>query len=434
MTVRYIWMIIGFGVEFATPAVILILVTNLFDPDIAGAWIVFTAILLTATKLREGVTENTLVKFSAGKNDTERWSAYNALLVVSLLIEVVTITGIVSFGWFFRDGTLGRLLLYYPILSFAQILVRWIRLILTSEIKPKKVTFLNSTVLGLFCILFLIFMNQVANLVHFLYLYAASQFITAVLFIKVVKFSPSWNVKYLTSVRKSFIEYGINGLIRELLGTLSSRAFVFLSAGYVSMSAGAFTGIALQYSKIIHLINTAYQSLLYPQACDMVEKGLTKRISAFLIKSQTRLFAFFLIFITGFIIFFWFAIPFIHGTKYREALPYFIFLAIVGAFISPMGHLFGSFMHAIHKPRVVTKLVTINSIMNLVLSLTGVILFGVWGTLAAPLIVDVVAIFWVAHTFDKYGYVSMWNVYTKIGSQLKLFTYIVKKSLRKLSS
>ena len=434
MTSRYIWMVIGFGVEFATPAVILILITNIFDPDTAGAWIVFTAILLTATKLREGVTENTLIKFSAGKSNSERWSAYNALLVVSFVIELVSITGITTFGWFFKEGTLGRLLLFYPILSVSQIFVRWIRVILTSEIRPQKVTFLNATVLALFCILYIIFRHDLANLVHFLYLYAASQFFTALLFIKVVRFTPAWNIKYLKSVKKSFIEYGINGLIRELLGTLSSRAFVFLSAGYVSMSAGAFTGIALQYSKIIHLINTAYQSLLYPQACDMVEKGLTKRISAFLIKSQSRLFAFFLLFITGFIAAFWFIIPFIHGPEYIEALPYFLLLAISGAFISPMGHLFGSFMHAIHKPREVTRLITINSALNLILSLSGVMLFGVWGTLAAPVIIDFFALFWVAHIFDKYGYVNMWNVYLKIGSQLQLFVYVIKKSIRKLST
>lgn len=426
----YFWMMFGFGLEFITPMLLLVLITNRFSEEQAGAWIVFITILFTATKFREGVTQNALVTFSAGRNRQDRWSVYHAMLLISAGIEGVISLGIWTAGNMMAASTLAELLRLYPVLAMAQLLFRWIRAILTTELRSGAVTVLNAILLGLVGCSLLLFSHRLTDIIHFLNLMAAAYACSALIAIPFIGIQWAWNRAYLAVIYRDLVRFGANGLLRELLGTLSSRAYLFLSAGFVGMAASAHLGIAGRYANVIYLPNSAWQAMLYPKASEMAASGGDQSgLISFFNKNLARLFALFIPFSIGMLGLYGIAVPWVHGPEYSASIPYFTILLVGGAFISPIGHAFGSLMHSLGRPEAVTKLVTINSVVNLILSLLAVRWFGIYGALVTPILVDLIGIFWIRHMLQSSHSPSILDAYRQTGRQSLLLTKLALRTL-----
>ena len=69
MTKKGLIAIFNNGIEFIMGSAILILITNVYSFEEAGAWIVFITLVFVGTKLREGITQTSLMKYSVGVGD-----------------------------------------------------------------------------------------------------------------------------------------------------------------------------------------------------------------------------------------------------------------------------------------------------------------------------------------------------------------------------
>jgi O-antigen/teichoic acid export membrane protein len=120
-------------------------------------------------------------------------------------------------------------------------------------------------------------------------------------------------------------------------------------------------------------------------------------------------------------------IIFLHGMDYAASIPYFIALVLAGAFITPYGNAFGSVCQAAGRPDLVTKLVLMNSVLNLFLSYTLIVLFGIWGAVIAPILTDFVGLIVIQMILRKVYSGNIIESYSNILSRLKILFHLTQK-------
>lgn len=304
-------------------------------------------------------------------------------------------------GYILFDGPLGVLLTGYFWLTIPQALFRIFQFIAQSRLEVKKM-FINNLVL-LFWVI-----TGVAILVIWeisfekITVILGGSFTAGLLWQLFDSKVFSWKIS-LKKLRlpNGYIQFAANGVLRELLGTISSRAYILLTAGFVGYAESALVGIASRYANLIYLPNSAYQGLLYPKACELANKGYLSGMFGFYRRSISWMQAAFIPYVILLLVFGSAGIVLLHGIEYIQALPFFAVLIISGAFISPFGHAFGSVCQAAGHPELVTKLVFINSIVNLALSVLLVMTWGVWGAVLAPVITDIMGLVLISIVLRK---------------------------------
>lgn len=393
--------ILNNGIEFFIGSVILIIVTNRFSTEEAGAWIVFLTIILIGTKFREGITQTSLSKFSVGVSQDERTNVYLLSLLITLIIEAIMGSGMLLIALIFEFGPLSILLKGYFVMIMPQALFRMFQFISQSRLEVENMlssnlVLLNITSLSLaYLILEKLTFDMLPIVIGGSYLISL---FWQLFMHNVFSWKANWKSLYLP---KGYLNFAVNGLLRELFGTISSKAYIILTAGILGYTESAFVGIASRYANLIYLPNTAYQGLLYPRACELVNNGLQNTMFSYYRRAITWMQAAFIPYVLGLIIFGSVGILVLHGVEYLQAIPFFTVLILAGAFISPYGHAFGSICLASGRPDLVTKLVVFNSVLNLALSLILIAFFGVWGAVLSPIITDLLGLVMISKILKR---------------------------------
>lgn len=388
-------MLLSNGGDFLIGTISLMLMTSLFTAEITGAWMVFLSILFVATKFREGMLNNIIVKFSVDRPADEKNAVYNYTLLTGLFIEVLTFLLLMIVSLFLTNEHLIYMLSVYLLISVPQLFYRWAQQVLLSQLRTGSMAFGNGLVMtGLLVSMPVLFVFEPTIWLFMGMLSISFSFGAVGQILRMRHNFFVWNAGALPL--RSMLSYATNGMLRELSGTIASRSYIFFTAGLVSMNATAMLGVASRYANLIYLPNSAYQGFIYPTVCSLVNRGKEDMALPLMIRALRRLYSAFAVYVIPLIAAGALWIYFFHGTDYIDSILPFAFLILTGAFVAPLGHAFGSYMHAIHKPEIVTKLVMVNSIATMILGVILTWLLGLWGGLFANLIVDLGGIIWMS--------------------------------------
>lgn len=401
MTKKGIVAIFNNGIEFIIGSIILIMITKNFSTDEAGAWIVFITLIFVGTKFREGVTQTSLMKFSVGVSDEQRLSVYLYSIIFTVSIEIILGLSAYLTSLYLIHGLLGSLLANYIWFAIPQSLFRIFQFISQSKLDVKNMAVSNIILLNMMVmvVLFIVMTD-----VEFNDIPAALgvAYLVGTLWQIMMHNALNWQVAASSlKLPKGYVSYATNGLLRELFGTISSRAYILLTAGLVGYTESALVGIASRYANLIYLPNSAYQGILFPKACELVNNGYTKSMFGFYRRSVSWMQAAFVPYVVILLTVGSFGIVLLHGTEYIASLPFYAVLIISGAFIAPFGHAFGSMCQAAGRPDLVTKVVLLNSGINLFLSVLLIYQFGVWGAVLAPIFTDLIGLFIISLVIKK---------------------------------
>ncbi|MEO1021629.1 MAG: polysaccharide biosynthesis C-terminal domain-containing protein [Bacteroidota bacterium] len=388
MTKKGMLAIINNGIEFFIGSMLLILVTFMYSLEEAGAWIVFITLLFVGTKFREGITQTSLMKFSVGVSREQRFSVYRISILITIGIEGL-LGGISALGaMFISDEVLKVLLTNYLWLALPQALFRLFQFISQSRLDVQSMINSNVVLLNIMIMIWM-YAYSAQLMLGQLPIVLGVAYWVGLCWQNLMHNTLSWPM-HRSGLRlpEGYLNFAMNGLLRELFGTISSRAYILFTAGLVGYTESALVGIASRYANLIYLPNSAYQGLLYPKACELVQKGTTRAMFHFYRRALSWMQAGFIPYVAVLISFGSLGIVLLHGMEFIPALPFFVVLIIAGAFISPYGHAFGSVCQAAGRPDLVTKLVLANSVVNLLLSYIFIASLGVWGAVLAPIATD----------------------------------------------
>ena len=390
------WSLAGNMVDVAIGFGTVMLVTRLYDEKTAGQWFVFVAIFSLLTNLREGFVQNGLVKYSVGTQEAEQLKVYKTNLVSNLLFELVMSTTVVILFQLFRWYDLDQLFRYYPLYSIPFSVYRWIFVVHRSQLRVEKSTLMNSLFLaGLATGAGLMYAQQLPLYSLVLTLGGAST-LAALAGLFSFNVLEVWRVPFDRAMFRLLFRYGKHGILRELTGTVSTRINIFLTAGMLSYTQTAYLGVAQRYVMLLLIPNNAFQAILYPvlvkialqQKQHLLKEEFEKQVGKLL--SMTLLVAVAIIIASPLII------DTLHGESYRPALGLLVISLITVALFTPFGSAFGSVVNALEKPTINSRIVIVNSAINIGLSYLLIRYIGLYGAVIAPFITELFGFVWTS--------------------------------------
>jgi len=411
---KIIWSLFGNGVDIAIGFGTVMLITRLYSEETAGQWFVFVAIFSLLTNIREGFIQNGLVKYSVGTEETVRNRVYKTNFLINLLAEVIISALVVSLFQIFRWYQLDTLFLYYPLYSLPYSIYRWIFVVHRSQLRVEKSTLMN--------VIFLIILSSGAWLMYTQQLAILTMIFTlgaASLGAAVAGF---FSFEARSMFRSSFdrqvfwrlMHYGKHGILRELTGTISTRINIFLTAGLLSYTQTAYLGVSQRYVMLLLVPNTAFQALLYPVLVKIANGKNLKLLKEEFESQVSKLLGLMMIVALGIILASPVIIEVLHGPSYEPAVGLLIISLITVALFSPFGSAFGSVVNALEKPNINSKIVMVNSAINISLSYLLIRTVGLYGAVLAPFFTELFGFVWTGILIRKNTNISYRNCFERI--------------------
>ena len=188
--------------------------------------------------------------------------------------------------------------------------------------------------------------------------------------------------------------YGKHGILRELTGTVSTRINIFLTAGMLSYTQTAYLGVAQRYVMLLLIPNNAFQAILYPVLVNIALKKDPTLLKEEFEKQVSKLLSVMLVVAVGIIIVSPLIVDTLHGASYRPALGLLAISLITVALFTPFGSAFGSVVNALEKPTINSRIVIVNSAINITLSYVLIRYVGLYGAVIAPFITELFGFLW----------------------------------------
>lgn len=390
MSQKAFWSILQQGFDFTINSALLIFLTVFFTAEEVGIWILLTTAVFLITKLRDGFLQSAILSSASGRNAEEQTKVYALSLRLIFLFEL-TIGLLLISSAFLISTDWATYLFWLPIYSFSIGLYRVSQHFWHSK-ENFKTMFLNALANGLSLLAAMISVAWFEWPLETL-LWTIPIFQFPVVLISLSRLQVwSWPFMTCGNISSAYKNLAINGIARELMGTLSSRAYVFLTAGWAGLAESAFVGIASRYANLIYLPNSAAQSVFFSKACQMAANNSRSLVIASYRRNLGWLLS--VLVPLSVIIFALMAIliPILHGPEYTNSLPYLALLIAAGAVVAPLGHAFGGLTQALGRPELSTKVVGLNSVVSLLMAVVLTPFLGTWGAISAPIITDLVGV------------------------------------------
>jgi len=408
------WTLINNSLEILIGLGTIVLVTRLYTPEDVGAWSVFTALFFFVTKIREGIVQTALVKFSAGVEGESYWTVLKSSFWINLAIEVtvcliISATGILGFF-----PLLSALLLIYPIYSLGWSIYRWMLFVFQSRLQVELIFRMNLIIVTTLGTGFGLLAWQAWPLWAMVLVLGSASGLAAIYGTWRLGFKNLLQAKAQGQMVKELIGFGKYGLLREIAGTLSTRINVFLTAGLLTFAEAGLLGVAQRFTQLVLIPNAAIQTLIFPKACELNNQEKTGDLKTLYETSVAMLLAMFLPMVAVIIAFAEQIILLFNGSAYLAAAPLLMVMVTTVALYSPFGNAFGSVINAISKPEINVMVVTVNSVINIVLSVTLISTVGLYGAVFAPLLTETFGFFWIGILLKKELDISFWRCFLLI--------------------
>ncbi len=395
------WTLVNNSLEILIGLGTIVLVTRVYTPEAVGAWTVFTALFFFVTKIREGIVQTALVKFSAGIEGPRYWSILKASFYINLAIEVLMSLTIGLVGYLNLFADLSALFMLYPVYAIGWSVYRWSLFVFQSRLEVEQIFRMNLIIVLMLTAGFgLLIMNHWPLWAMVLVLGSGS--FNAALF-GLITLDPGSLIKARSGYNeiKELLDFGKFGLFREISGTLSTRINVFLSAGLLSLADAGLVGIAQRFTQLVLIPNAAIQTLIFPKACELTNQNKTGYLKELYESSVAMLLAMFLPLVVLISLFARNIIELFNGSEYLGAAPLLIVMVFTVALYSPFGNAFGSVINALAKPKLNVIVVSVNSAINITLSVLLISTVGLYGAVLAPFLTETIGFFWISIILKK---------------------------------
>lgn len=416
---KIIWSLFGNGVDIAIGFGTVMLITRLYSEEAAGQWFVFVAIFSLLTNLREGFVQNGLVRYSVGTTYDQRGRVYKTNFVVNLCLELLMSFVVLLLFQYFRWYDLQTLFLYYPLYSIPYSVYRWIFVVHRSQLRVEKSTFMNMIFLLVLSSGALAMYAYQLEIPAMIWTLGAASMSAAIVGFFSLNFRSLLTSTFDRKIFQQLVHYGKHGILRELTGTISTRINIFLTAGLLSYTQTAYLGVAQRYVMLLLVPNTAFQALLYPVLVEIAnsknhhllkeefENQVSKLLGLMLLAGSMIILASPLI------------IELLHGASYLPAVGLLTFSLLTVALFSPFGSAFGSIVNALDKPNLNSKIVIVNSAINIMLSYLLIRCVGLYGAVIAPFITELFGFLWTGRIIQKNSNISYKACYERIPYQYR---------------
>jgi O-antigen/teichoic acid export membrane protein len=393
------------GIEFAVGFGMIAVLTRVFEKEVVGHWFIFMAIFSIASGMRDAFVQTALVKGSIGVGENSKFSNLKANLLTTISLEMI-ISSVMVLLALSGLTNLSVWLLIYPAYSIPNALFRWSNFYFRGNLQMQHVlvqTLINALLLaiGISLIIFnglgiemIILLWGLANTIALLFSLPSIP-------LKSI-FRADWQLKDF----KLILKFGGFATLRELSATLSTRIGLFLSGSMLGLTQTALLGTAQRYTQIVFMPNNAMQALLFPEMVALTNKGKIKEAATTLSKGLAKILA--LVFLVGFLIILgsFPIVYFLHGQEYLAAVPILILFVFISSFFTPFGTAFGSFVTAIGKPHLSSKIVFINSLLNISLTFILIKAIGLYGVPLALLCTEIFGYVMIGRILKKEAGIS----------------------------
>ncbi|PWJ38513.1 lipopolysaccharide biosynthesis protein [Sediminitomix flava] len=428
---NFIEIIVGLG--------IIILISRFYDQEIVGHWVVFSAAVFFLAKVREGFIQTALTKFGTNSDDLQRNAVLKLNLFSNLCIELgisVVIYGIVSLG-FLKE--VAYLFWFYPIYAIPWSIYRWQMFAHLTKLDVKKVFNSNISVCLIVCVGILGIVSYQLPIQYLAVVLGLAGISGAFVGLYQLNGIEIFKAKYTKTDVKNLLYYGKHGILREFTGTLSNRINIFLSAGLLSFSETALLGVAQRYAQLILIPNGAIQSLSFPKACEIVNQASAieernVKLRKLYAETVSLLLGLFLGLLLVVFLFSEQIVVFINGEDYLDAVPLMLIIMFTLAIFSPFGSSFGGMINALGKPEINTKVILVNSVVNIALSVFMVHTFGLKGAVLGPLCSEIFGFLWISIILKKEIGINFIDCFLQIPKRYKEIIIKVFSILQRTNS
>ncbi|MBN8705707.1 MAG: oligosaccharide flippase family protein [Bacteroidetes bacterium] len=411
---KILWSLVNNSLEILIGMTTIILVTRLYSKEEVGAWTVFMTVFFFVTKLKEGVIQTALIKFSSGLADAGYWKTLKVSFITNLILEAIISIILVFIGWINVFPSLSILFLLYPVYSIPWSFYRWQLFVHQSGLKVELIFRTNLMMLVILGVGFSGIITYQLPIEYLVISLGAGSLSAAFIGFLFIGVKPLWSASIERHLFTELISFGKFGMLREMTGTLSSRINVFLTAGFLSLAETGLLGIAQRYTQLVSLPNTSIQTLMFPKACELVNQGRRSELKPLFESTVAMLLAMLLPAFLFLAASSWGIIWLLNGSQYVQAAPLMIVMVFTVAIFAPFGNAFGSVMNAAGLPQMNMKVVLVNSVINIILSFSLVLTIGLAAAVIAPLITEISGFFWIRKILKKEFNISFSNCFKLI--------------------
>ncbi|ACF12855.1 polysaccharide biosynthesis protein [Chloroherpeton thalassium ATCC 35110] len=395
------WTLINNSLEILIGLGSIVLVTRLYTPEDVGAWSVFTALFFFVTKIREGIVQTALVKYSAGIDGESYWTVLKSSFWINLAIEVAICMTISTSGALGFFPLLSALLMIYPVYSVGWSIYRWMLFVFQSRLEVELIFRMNLIIVSVLGVGFGLLVRQAWPLWAMVLVLGSASGLAAVYGTWRLGIKNLLQAKAQRQMVKDLLAFGKYGLLREIAGTLSTRINVFLTAGLLTFAEAGLLGVAQRFTQLVLIPNAAIQTLIFPKACELNNQAKNRDLKTLYETSVAMLLGMFLPMVAVIALFAEQIILLFNGSAYLAAAPLLTVMVITVALYSPFGNAFGSVINAISKPEINVMVVTVNSVINIALSVTLISTVGLYGAVIAPFLTETFGFFWIGILLKK---------------------------------
>lgn len=352
-----------------------------------GVWVLFLLVVSILEVVRNGLIRNALIRFLAISDEQESRNIQSASIVLNFTITLIGLAIVLllstTLGKIWDAPALKTMFWIYSISAIFLVLLSHIEFVATAHSKFDKILIFNFVRHAgfLVIVLYLLYGGVGVNLNNLVagqaISVAVSLLIGVLILIKHIKFSKHITKKWL----KELFEFG-----RYVVGT-NLGTIIFKSTDQMMLGAILGTQPVAVYNtalRINNLIDTpimGVSNIFYPHSSRKGHEGFNEVY----VKSVSIILSILMPALIGIFFFSDFIIYIIAGKEYAESAGILKVTMLYSVFI-PFARQFGTLLDSIGKPQINLRLTAFSSIINILFSYLGIVLFGTIGAAYGTLV------------------------------------------------
>ncbi|MBI3219582.1 MAG: polysaccharide biosynthesis C-terminal domain-containing protein [Bacteroidetes bacterium] len=386
--------------EFIVGIGLTVFITRFYSIEEAGQWFIFIAIFALASSLRDALVQAALIKGTAHAEDSMNLTHLKTNGTIVLSAELL-MCGVLLVSSFIVSGDWSKLLLFYPIYSIPNAIMRWLIFYLRGKLTLAPIlaaNAINSSIIFVGIALVIQWNLPLSYVVVVLGISSLAAALHLLPFIPLKQMMSSTLSKeqLLLIKRVGFLAAG-----REATSAVSSRISLFITGSLLTLQHTALLGVSQRFAQVALLPNNSFQSILFPSLVQCVQNGNREQARKQFHESISLLLSITIpMSIVGMALS-PYVLTLLNGVAYQHAWVYLSIYVFIATCITPFGAAFGSAVTAWGKPQLAFRLVLINSILTIVLSFVLIKFLGVFGAPLAMVIVELSGLVCVAYLLKK---------------------------------
>lgn len=390
------------------------------DKSEFGTWSLFITVTTLFETIRNGLVQNSMVKFLTNASEIEKPTIVSASFTISGVLTVICIVVNLLFARYLSDlWDSPQLIDMFHMYSFVYI-ITWI-LSQFQFIEQANFQFLGiflSTVIRQGTLFFYVLGSFILHynivLQELVYVQTVGAFVGAIvsyLFVRpMLHFSWRLEIDWIIKLF-NYGKYVFGTSVSSVIFNSINQAML---GGMISTIATASYNIAVRITNLVEIPTSSVASIVFPQSAKRIQTEGNEAVKNLYEKSVAAILA---ILLPGLVLMFIFSeivVDFVAGERYEESVPI-LNITLFSCLLIPYGRQFGTILDSIGKPKITFRNVLLSAVINIVLNYFFIKYMGVIGAAYATLLAGIIGFVISQRILKRELNVSFFNtlIYTK---------------------